>query len=549
MDRNHSEIAYKSPAVIAGLVPLLFLIVFYFFPLSGIFFKSFFPDNTPDLSAVADFFTSNRMIGIVWFTCWQAALSTALTVVFALPCAYVTARYRFFGKKALMSVATIPFVLPTVVVAAAFRALAGKNGFFTFIDIDSSIYIILFAHLFYNFSVVLRILSSHLSYINTEINEAACMLGASPFTAFFRITLPLLKPAVFAASLLVFVFCFSSFGVILILGGPQYTTIEVEIYRQAAHIFNLPAASLLSLIQIAVTFLLVWWYAVFQKKAAKFLPESEQGQAKPPETPREKLAVAAAVLFILLLCCAPLLALVLKSLIYKGAFSLVFYKALLTNITGSIFYISPLKAAFNSLVFSGITLFLALIIGLSAALSINYTGGKLSRLIDPLFMLPISTSAVTLGFGIILTLDAPPLNLRTSPFIVPCSHTLVAFPFVVRAVLPALRTIPDSLKASASVLGASPLKILSRIELPIIARALTAGALFAFCISMGEFGATIFTARPEFSTLPLAIYRFFSQPGTINYGQGMAVSTLLMLVTAAGLFLIENLRSISTEGF
>src|SRR3989339_1508363 len=132
---------------------------------------------------------------------------------------------------------------------------------------------------------------------------------------------------------------------------------------------------------------------------------------------------------------------------------------------------------------------------------------------DPLFMLPLSTSAVTLGFGMIITLDRPPLNLRTSFFLIPIAHALVGFPFVVRSILPALRSIPQSLTDAAAVLGASPLKIAFTIDLPLLAKSLAAGAIFAFTVSLGEFGATLFTARPETPTLPVAIYRFLGQPG------------------------------------
>ncbi len=168
---------------------------------------------------------------------------------------------------------------------------------------------------------------------------------------------------------------------------------------------------------------------------------------------------------------------------------------------------------------------------------------------DPIFMLPLSTSAVTLGFGIIITLDKPPLNLRTSIFLIPIAHALVGFPFVVRAILPVLRSIPDQMPDAAAMLGASPLKIFRHIDLPLMSRALVAGAIFAFTISLGEFGATIFTARPETPTIPVAIYRFLGQPGAMNYGQAMAISTLLMGVTALGYVLIENFRKENTEGF
>lgn len=212
------------------------------------------------------------------------------------------------------------------------------------------------------------------------------------------------------------------------------------------------------------------------------------------------------------------------------------------NSSGSIFYVSPLDAIGNSLLFACATLGMGLVIGGCAAFTIQRADGRIGAFLDPLFMLPLSTSAVTLGFGMIITLDKPPLNIRTSILLIPIVHTLVAFPFVVRSVLPALRSIPSSLKEAATLLGASPFKVWFHIEFPIVARAFSVGAIFAFTVSLGEFGATVFAARPEFTTMPVTIFKYLGQPGALNYGQAMAVSSLLMLVTASGFLFIEKIR-------
>ncbi len=157
-------------------------------------------------------------------------------------------------------------------------------------------------------------------------------------------------------------------------------------------------------------------------------------------------------------------------------------------------------------------------------------------------MLPLGTSAVTLGLGFIIALDRPPLNLRASPLLVPLAHTLVAFPFVVRSLTPSLRSIRPRLRQAAAVMGASPGQVIRHIDLPLVSRALLVAALFAFTISLGEFGATAMIARPEYPTIPLAIDTLISQPGPLNYGQAMAMSTILMLVCATGMLAIEQFR-------
>ncbi len=155
-------------------------------------------------------------------------------------------------------------------------------------------------------------------------------------------------------------------------------------------------------------------------------------------------------------------------------------------------------------------------------------------------MLPLGVSAVTLGFGYVITFHW----LRTSPLLVLIAHTLVAFPFVVRSVLPVWLGIRQRLRDAAATLGASPAQVWREVDLPIVGRALLVGALFAFTVSMGEFGATSFIIRPDsnFLTIPIAIERYLSQPGALNIGQAVAMSTILLLVCATGFIAIERFR-------
>lgn len=538
--------------LLAGL-PLVYLAIFYFYPLIKIFTVSFIPDETWVSGNLRKLVTSGIYLRTLWFTTWQAVVSTVLTLLLALPGAYVFARYQFWGKDFLRSFTTVPFVLPTVVVAAAFHSLLGPRGLVNTslmkgfdltlppVAIDQTIALILIAHVFYNYTVVLRIVGGYWARLEPGLTETAKMLGASPGKAFLKVTLPLLSPAILAASLLVFIFCFSSFGVILILGGPRFATIEVEIYRQAIHFLNLPMAAALSLVQILFTFGLMWVYTRLQRSRSLALkPESRTVTQKKIDSGADRLMVAANVGFMILFLGLPMISLVIRSFTSETGVSLVFYRALFENSTQSIFFVPPADAVFYSLGFALAALLIALTLGVPAAVFLAGPVNRIRALLDPLFMLPLSTSAVILGFGFILALDKPPLNLRTSPMLVPLAHTLVAFPFVVRSLLPALRSIPARLRESATVLGAAPWQVWRTVDLPILSRALLVAAVFAFTISLGEFGATVFVARPQTPTMPLAIYRFLGQPGAANYGQAMAMSSILMLVSMVGFVLIDK---------
>jgi thiamine transport system permease protein len=560
----------------AGLLiwlPVLFFILFYFYPLGTIFTVSFFPEGELQFGALENIVTTPYYWHILWFTFWQALLSTVLVIALAFPGAYVFARYRFRGKDTIRTISTLPFVLPTVVVANAFLALIGTRGILNTllmdlfnlsqppINLQYTIWAILLAHIFFNYSVALRIISSAWQNLGPELGQAAQMLGASPSRVFWSITLPLLRGPVLAAAVLVFIFCFTSFGVILILGGPRFATLEVEIYRQAVYLFNLPVAAALSIFQILFTFFFMWFYTRHQARTSRPLElRSAQGLEKPVHTLRDRLIVYGNLLLMLLLLGLPLAALVLRSFQGTEGWTLRYYQELFINRQGSLFFVPPAEAIANSTGFALTTVMLATSLGLISAWALagktpvvyknrlfNRFQTLLKPLLDPMFMLPLATSAVTLGFGFILALNKPPLNLRRSILLVPIAHTLVAMPFVIRSILPAMRRINPRLREAASILGADPPHVMLHVDWPLIRRALLVGAVFAFTISMGEFGATIFIARPQTPTMPVAIYRFLSQPGALNYGQAMAMSCLLMLVCAAGFVAIERFR-IGDEG-
>lgn len=537
------------------MLPVIFLAVFFFYPLLAIFRLSLAPEGPLDPAALTKLVSTTYYARTLWFTAWQAAVSTLLTVILAMPGAYVFARYRFPGKGLLQALTTIPFVMPTIVVAAAFNALLGPRSRLNLtlmtlfglerppINLQHTIWIILLAHVFYNYTVVLRIVSGFWANLNPRLEEAARVLGADRWLVFWQVTLPLLAPALVAAALLVFIFCFTSFGVVLILGGPRFATLEVEIYRQTMHLFNLPLAATLSLAQIALTLAMTSVYTHLQTQTARPLKlRPRRTTQRRPATWRERALVGGNVVFMAALLLTPLLALAERSLWTGRGYALTNYGELFVNRRGSVFFVPPVEAVRNSLFFAALTVGLALVLGVIGAYSLAEWGSRVSRWLDPVFMLPLGTSAVTLGFGYIIALDRPPLNLRTSPLLIPLAHTLVAFPFVVRAVLPVLRGIHPHLRESASVLGASPARIWQEIDLPIVGRALLVGAVFAFTISMGEFGATSLIARPQMPTMPVAIYRFLGQPGALNYGQALAMSTLLMLVCAVGFLGIERFR-------
>lgn len=544
----------RSTSRALSLLPLAFLAIFFFYPLATILAKSFAPRGFLDLAPLTDLVNDPYYTRVLAFTVAQAAASTLLTLLAAMPAAYVFARYRFRGKDTLRALTTIPFLMPTIVVAAAFSTLFGPRGWLNAflmsvfrlgappINILNTVWIILLAHVFYNYTIVLRIVGGFWQNLDPQYEHAARVLGANRWRTFREVTFPLLSPAIIAAALLIFIFDFTSFGVVLILGGARLATIEVEIYRQTVNLFNLPLAAILSLLQMVCTTALLTVYTRTQSRLARpiRLRSSESAQ-RHPKTLREKTLIAAILASMLVFLGVPLGTLAIESFIAPDGIGIQNFVNLFQNLRGSISFVPPIDAVRNSLFFALTASALALILGISAAYTLVRRHGA-SSLLDPIYMLPLGTSAVTLGFGYLIALDRPPLALRATVYLVPIAHALIAFPFVVRSLLPILRGIKPQLREAALSLGASPARVWREIDLPIVARALTVGAVFAFVISLGEFGATALIVLPEYPTIPIAIFRLLGEPGIANYGQAIALSVVLMLVSGAAIFIMERVR-------
>ncbi|MGW1197352.1 ABC transporter permease [Streptomyces sp. NPDC002536] len=535
-------------------LPLAFFGVFFAFPVASIVSRGLKSDGQWQFGRIGEVLTDSETVHVLWFTTWQAAASTALTLALALPGAYVFARFDFPGKQVLRAVVTVPFVLPTVVVGSAFLALLGHGGLLDEwwgIRLDTTVWAILIAHVFFNYAVVVRTVGGLWAQLDPRQEEAARVLGAGRLAAWRRVTLPALAPAVAAAALMVFLFTFTSFGVVQILGGPRYATLEVEIYQQTAQLLDLPTAAVLTLLQfLAVALLLAVHARTVRRREATLRLVSAARTARRPQGAGQWALLAAVLATVVLLVLVPLAVLVLRSFDGPDGYGIAFYRALASaGDNGGTFVVAPLEAIGNSMAYGLAATAIAVVVGGLAAAALTRREGRLVRGFDALLMLPLGTSAVTVGFGFLISLDEPPLDLRTSWILVPLAQALVGVPFVVRTMLPVLRAVDHRLREAAAVLGASPLRAWREVDLPLVGRALAVAAGFAFAVSLGEFGATVFIARPDSPTLPVAVARLLGRPGEFNYGQAMALSTILMLVCAAALLVLERLRTDRTGEF
>lgn len=510
-----------------GILATAFLVLFLVYPLGVILLRGF-----SSWEVVRGLLENPYYRERLWFTTWQALLSTALTVILALPCALLFARYDFRGKRLLKSAFTIPFVMPTVVAAIGFLALIGPRGLLN-LNLRGTLAIILLAHVFYNYAVVVRIVGSYLEGLGPRAYEAAKMLGSSPFNTLRRITLPLALPAIIAAATLVFIFCFTSFGVILILAPePRFATLEVEIYRLTSRLLQLESAGILVLVQLIVVSLFTLLYTRTQARLAVTL--SSKGTPLPRPTGGRRLFLELNILVAAALILSPLLALAYGTFWpTEGVGPSLHNFGHLASAQRTIGFAGAGQAIVNSLRFATLSTLCSLGVGFAFAYAVVRGGW---HALDNASLLPLATSAVTLGFGYLIAFPA----LRTSVWGLTLAHTLIAFPFVARSILPALRGLPADLLAAAQTLGAHPLRILGRIELPLLIPSFITAASFAFAISMGEFGATLTLQPADLATIPVAIFDRLGRPGAANYGAALALSFILMMITGVVMLLLES---------
>ncbi|MCW2797939.1 iron ABC transporter permease, partial [Nocardioides sp.] len=517
-----------------ALGPVLVLGVFFVLPVSGMLARGFWPDGTFDPGGVIEVLGRPRTGRVVWFTLWSATVATVAAVLLGLPAAYALHRLEFPLRRMVRALLIVPFVLPTVVVGVAFRQLLGEAGPLGFLGLDGTAYAIVAGLVFFNVAVVIRTVGAAWEALDPRPGEAAAALGARPWQVFRTVTLPALRPSIVSAASVVFLFCATAFGVVLTLGGLRYSSVETEIYLLTTNLLDLPAAAALSIVQlVAVTLLLVL------AGRLRAVPDATVNRVAPrPRRPRRSdIPQLAATLLLLILVAAPMATLVLGSLRVEGAWSLGNYRALQTTGSRQALLVPVTDALGFSLRTAVDATWMSLTLGMLVAVVVTRRShGRAERglrgALDGFFMLPLGVSAVTLGFGFLITLDRPPLDLRDSTLLVPIAQALVALPLVVRTIVPVLAGIDDRQRQAAASLGAGPLRTLMTVDLPVVWKPLLAAGGFAFAVSLGEFGATSFLAREDRPTVPVVIFRLIGHPGAMNYGMALAASVVLAVTTA-----------------
>ena len=531
------------------LIPVGFLVAFFVWPSASIIGLGLVNDSTGDASAVdsiASIFTrvfaDSDVQAALWFTTWQAAVSTIATLALATPAAYVLYRKSLRGSQFYRAVITIPLVLPTIVVAIIFSSFQKAHELYSNFGMsfwfENKIYWILVAHVFINFAIAVRTIGSMWAGLDREPEDAAALAGAGRIRIFWSVSAPMLKPAIVSAGALVFLFCFTSFGVIVVLGGGQVSSLETEISIAALQFLDLQKASVLALAQTAITLFAFAISQRFARGSTGFdqLTDSESQAQKADK--RDRPAVLVTLLFVYGVILIPIALLTTRAFETPSGLGLSNFANLASQGERNLLNISVWQAALNSLRNLVVALALVMPIGLAVSFLTSRRGKSkfaesVMRFFDSSFMLPMGVSSVVLGLGFLVTFSAEPLPLRSSWLVLPLVQALIALPLVIRVLQPALLAIEAEQIEAARTSGANSWQIWWQLEVPIISPAIKTALVFAILVSIGEFGAASLLVAGDQATLSTVLAQLISRPGGTNYGMAMAMSALLVVGTAA----------------
>ena len=512
----------------AWTAPAIFLTVFLAYPLVSLM-------GTVGSGGGAAALVSRLASPAVWqvagLATVQALTSTLLALVIGLPIANVVSRYRFRGRAFTQALVTVPFVLPTVVVALAFRTLLGGG-------VPQGFALVVIAHAYVNLAVVARIVGSQWAQHDPDFENVARTLGATRWRAFVDVTLPSLRPAIASSAAVVFVFSFTSLGIILLLGDATTRTLESQILRQTSVLLDFPGAAATALVQLViVTAVLLSGAAVARRSPTRRMrPVALQPL---PATPGARLGVRATAAGATAIVLAPVLALVAGSLRVDGRWSLDWWSAAGNIDAGTTRIGTPLSALSTSLGYALVTAIVAAVVGGLAAVAVVAPGR--ARVVAVLAMIPLGVSSATLGLGTLLAFGRPPFDLRATGLLVPIAHALVAVPLVVAVVAPALRGTDARSVAVASSLGAGPTRAFLTVYGPVLRVVMLASAGLAAAVSLGEFGAASFLTRAGAPTVPVQIVRLLGRPGEQSYGVAAVLAVMLVALTLTIVLLVDRL--------
>lgn len=500
--------AFLSTCLLA-LLPLGFLAVMVVAPLLAL---AFYENQGLVWQVLQDEYIQMR----IGWTTLQAALTCLFTLLLGVPVAWTLARLEFRGRRWILRLLMLPFVMPTLVAGMGVLALFGPRGLL-WAGWEDTPYLLLYGNVFFNLPVLIRAAYQGFLQVPAARLETARTLGAGTWQRFWHVERPVLQPWLAGGMCLVFLYCFSGFGLALLLGGNRYATIEVEIYQLIAYELDTATASVLVWLVLLITALAGIAYAWLSHRTASgrnirpLTPE-------PPRTRTQKTMLAATLALLGLCCALPLLAVCFQAA-SAGASWQVWQEA------------DTLAAAWNTLRFTFSAMLAAILLGiLHAALARRVVW------IRGLTFLPFMVSPVCVAFGLLLLYPEWTASL---PLLI-ATYALLAYPFITKDILAAWDALPPNYTAAARSMGANPFQTALYVTAPLLLPSLRRGLTLAAATCVGEFAATLFLSRPEWQTLTTLIYRYLGTAGSDNHDRAMVLTAILMLLAFIVFLLLDS---------
>jgi len=465
---------------------------------------------------------------ILRFTLWQAALSTLLSVAFAIPVALALARRpRFAGRAWVLRLMALPMGLPALVGALGLLGVWGRqgilNGWLTTAGLEQPVSVyglsgILLAHTFFNIPLAVRLLLAVLERLPAEYWLLSASLGMKPLSIFRFVEWPAMARIVPGVAGLIFMLCATSFTLVLVLGGgPAATTLEVAIYQALRFDFDPPRAIALAFLQIAVTAAVIGLIALLPAATDTVRTAGRKALRLDGRSAASRLwdglIIAIAVIFV----ASPLLSVLIDGL----------RADLLKLVTGPRF----IQAATTSLVIAVV----AAVIAVSASLAIITARQAIRDRRDPVLAARLLSASLAGTSSLVLVV--PPIILGTgwflvlrqfgnvaafAPHLVAFINAMMALPFAVRVLEPALQDHRHQTARLAAALGiAGPAKW-RLVDLPILTRPILTALSFAMALSLGDLGAVALFGSSDLVTLPWLVYSTLSSYRT-NDADGLAL--------------------------
>lgn len=512
---------FVSPwGLLQWALPLAFLLVFLVAPVVRLAWEGLRAGSAQGAALWWAPWSDAYLRGRMLWSVAQAGITCAITVLLGVPLGWMLARWNFAGRRALLRLLMLPFVVPTLVAAMGVLAWMGPHGVLMRWwgwDLQGTPWLLLYGNVFFNLCVVVRAVAEGLAQVSAARVAVARTLGASPWRAFWRVEWPALQPWLLSAVCLVFLYCFSGFGLALVLGGQRYGTVEVEIYTLVAHELQLGPASVLALWVLLLLMPLVLTYAALEARRATVL-RADGVPRRSPQGLWQWLALAGGLAVLLCFCVLPLVAIA-----WRAMFSGADVWAVLTEP-------DTLAAVWNTLRFTAMTVVLATVLGLAHAWAARRSVGMRA-----LAFLPFVVSAVMVAFGLLLWVP----SWTASVGLLMAAYALLAYPFVAKAVAAGLDGLPVHYEQAARSLGASPARVFWRVTLPLLAPALRRGMAFAAATAVGEFAVTLCLSRPEWATLTTLIYAHLGRPGEAHLQAALVLSCVLMALALLAFVVLE----------